>query len=106
MPSVADIFKEMPSRFDAAKAGDMNASIVFDLTGDDGGAWSVIIADGAVKVEEGAVDSPKATVRMDAGDYADMVGGKLNPMMAFMSGKVKVEGDLNSVMKVQSVFGM
>lgn len=106
MPSVADLFKEMPNRFDAAKAGDMNASIMFALTGEGGGTWSVIIADGGVKVEEGEIDSPKATVRMDAGDYADMVSGKLNPMMAFMSGKVKVEGDLNSVMKVQSVFGM
>jgi len=106
MPSVADIFKEMPNRFDAAKAGDINASITFDLAGEGGGQWSVIIADGAVKVREGAIDSPSATVRMDAGDYADMVSGKLNPMMAFMSGKVKVEGDLDSVMKVQSVFGM
>jgi putative sterol carrier protein len=43
---------------------------------------------------------------MDAGDYHDMVTGKLNPMMAFMSGKVKVEGDLNSVMKIQQLFGM
>jgi len=106
MPSIADIFKEMPDRFNADKAGDMNASILFDLSGEGGGQWSVVIADGGCKVEEGAVDSPKATVRMDAGDYADMVSGKLNPMMAFMSGKVKVEGDLNSVMKVQSIFGM
>ncbi len=100
------MFKGMPDRFDAAKAGDMNASITFDLSGEGGGQWSVIIADGGCQVEEGAMESPSATVRMAAGDYADMVSGKLNPMMAFMSGKVKVEGDLNSVMKVQSVFGM
>jgi putative sterol carrier protein len=33
-----------------------------------------------------------------------MVTGKLNPMTAFMSGKVKVEGDLGAVMKFQTLF--
>ncbi len=31
--------------------------------------------------------------------------GTLNPMMAFMSGKIKVDGDLNAVMKFQSLVG-
>jgi putative sterol carrier protein len=43
---------------------------------------------------------------MDSDDYVKMMSGELNPMMAFMSGKVKVDGDLNSVMKMQSLFGM
>ena len=64
------------------------------------------IADGKCAIAQGAASSPKATVRMDAGDYHDMITGKLNPMMAFMSGKVKVEGDLNTVMKFQQLFGM
>ncbi|MEJ2747749.1 MAG: SCP2 sterol-binding domain-containing protein [Anaerolineae bacterium] len=67
---------------------------------------SMRIADGKCDVTQGAADSPKSTVRMDAGDYHDMITGKLNPMMAFMSGKVKVEGDLNTVMKFQQIFGM
>ncbi len=106
MATVAELFERMPSQFQADKAGDMNAVILFDLSGEGGGQWSVAIADGACDVQVGAADSPKATVRMDAGDYKDMITGKLNPMMAFMSGKVKVEGDLNTVMKFQQLFGM
>ena len=106
MATVAELFERMPSQFQADKAGDMNAVILFDLSGEGGGQWSVAIADGKCSVTQGAASSPKATVRMDAGDYHDMVTGKLNPMMAFMSGKVKVEGDLNSVMKFQQLFGM
>lgn len=106
MATVAELFEKMPSQFQADKAGDMNAVILFDLSGEGGGQWSVKIADGACDITKGAADSPKATVRMDAGDYKDMITGKLNPMMAFMSGKVKVEGDLNSVMKFQQLFGM
>ncbi len=106
MATVAELFEKMPSQFQADKAGDMDAVILFDLAGDGGGQWSVTIANGACEVTEGAADNPKSTVKMDAGDYHDMITGKLNPMMAFMSGKVKVEGDLNTVMKFQSIFGM
>jgi putative sterol carrier protein len=106
MATVAELFEKMPGQFQADKAGDMNAVILFDLSGEGGGQWSVSIADGKCDVTQGAADSPKSTVRMDAGDYHDMITGKLNPMMAFMSGKVKVEGDLNTVMKFQQIFGM
>ncbi len=104
MATVAELFEKMSGQFNAEKAGDMNAVILFDLSGDGGGQWAVTIADGACNIAAGPVDSPKATVRMDAGDYHDMITGKLNPMMAFMSGKVKVEGDLNAVMKSMQVF--
>lgn len=106
MATVAELFEKMPGQFQADNAGDMNAVILFDLSGEGGGQWSVAIADGACDVTQGAADSPKSTVRMDANDYHDMITGKLNPMMAFMSGKVKVEGDLNTVMKFQQLFGM
>jgi putative sterol carrier protein len=104
--SVADIFNNMPSSFNAEKAGDLNANVVFDLSGDGGGAWTVAVANGKADVTEGAAANATATIRMAAADYEDMTSGKLNPMMAFMSGKIKVEGDLNTVMKFQTLFGM
>jgi len=104
--SVADIFNNMSSNFNAEKAGDLKANVVFDLTGEGGGAWTVDVADGKANVTEGATPNPTATIRMSAQDYQDMTSGKLNPMMAFMSGKIKVEGDLNTVMKFQTLFGM
>jgi putative sterol carrier protein len=104
MPTAADIFKEMGSRFKADKAGDLNLTVQFDLSGDTGGQWYVDIANGACEVEKGNTESPTATIRMDAADYVDMTTGKLNPMTAFMSGKIKVEGDLNAVMKFQQIF--
>ncbi|MBK8987518.1 MAG: SCP2 sterol-binding domain-containing protein [Chloroflexi bacterium] len=104
--SVADIFSNMPNSFNAEKAGDLNANVVFDLSGDGGGAWTVSVANGKATVAEGASPGATATIRMAASDYEDMTSGKLNPMMAFMSGKIKVEGDLNTVMKFQTLFGM
>ncbi len=106
MATAADIMDNMASRFNADKAGDTNLSIVFDLSGDDGGQWTTSVSGGGVSVAKEVGDSPNATVKMDAGDFVDMSTGKLNPMMAFMSGKIKVDGDLNSVMKFQSLLGM
>lgn len=102
----AEIFGQVADRFQADKAGDTNMALVFDLSGDNGGQWSVVVADGSCEVTDGTVDSPTATIKMDADDYVAMSTGSLNPMMAFMSGKVKVDGDLNSVMKFQSIFGL
>lgn len=105
MASINEIFERMPQVFKADKAGDFDATVQFDLSGDDGGAWHVVIADGNAAVEEGSADDPSAVIRMDASDFADMMTGKLDPMNAFMTGKVKVEGDLNTVMKFQTLFG-
>lgn len=104
--SVADIFNNMPGRFQADKAAGTNMGILFDLSGEGGGQYYVDIANGQLNVTQGApATTPQATVKMTADDFAAMSSGGLNPMMAFMSGKIKVDGDLNSVMKFQSLVG-
>jgi putative sterol carrier protein len=104
--SVADIFNNMPGRFQADKAADTNMGILFDLSGSDGGQWFVDIANGQLNVSPVApAAAPSATVSMTAEDFQAMSSGALNPMMAFMTGKIKVDGDLNSVMKFQSLVG-
>jgi putative sterol carrier protein len=104
MASVAQLFENMPKAFDASKAGDMNATVQFDLSGEGGGQWYVVVANGACEVEQGTAESPTATIRMEADDYAALVAGDLNAMEAFMQQKIRVEGDLNTVMKFQNLF--
>ncbi|MGW8319746.1 MAG: SCP2 sterol-binding domain-containing protein [Candidatus Promineifilaceae bacterium] len=104
MPTAAKLFEQMPSALNAEKAGDFDATVQFDLSGEDGGQWYVTVANGTCTVNEGTVESPKATIRMDASDYVDMVTGKLDAMTAFIQQKVRVEGDLNTVMKFQTLF--
>lgn len=104
--SIADIFSTMPSRYQADKAPDTKMGILFDLSGDDGGQWYVDIADGQLNVSPGEPAAvPSATIKMTSEDFQAMSTGSLNPMMAFMTGKIKVDGDLNSVMKFQSLVG-
>lgn len=105
MANVAKLFQAMPGVFDAAKAGDMNATVQFELTGEGGGQWYVIVANGTCETNEGKVEAPTATIKMDADDYAALVAGELNAMEAFMQQKIRVEGDLSTVMKFQTLFG-
>lgn len=104
MATTAEIMAAMPSRFNAEEAGAMNATVMFELSGEGGGVWNVTIADGECVVNEGPAEEPTATLKMEAADYVAMVTGELNAINAFMTGKVRVEGDLNTVMKFQSIF--
>lgn len=99
-----DLFDKMPAAFDPSRAEGVTATIQIDLTGDDGGTWLINIADGAVKVTQETIDDPTMKLTMDAQDYMDMVSGKLNPMNAFMQGKIKLQGDMGLAMKFQTMF--
>ena len=104
MTTPAELFAKTAENLIADKASGINAAVAFDLSGPEGGQWTVKIANGNCAVEDGLADGADATISMEGGDYVDMMTGKLNPMMAFMGGKVKVSGDLNTVMKFQTLF--
>ncbi|MEZ4643993.1 MAG: SCP2 sterol-binding domain-containing protein [Chloroflexota bacterium] len=89
-----------------ALLADINTTVQFDLSGEGGGQWHAAIADGAITVNNGPADAPQATLIMDAEDFVAMSTGQLNAMAAFMSGKIKVEGDLGTIMKLQPALGL
>ncbi len=97
-------FDIMPSRFNKEAAKGLNAVYQFDLSGDGGGKWQVAIKDQTIEVKEGAADSPNITISMAAQDYLDMLSGKLNGQVAFMSGKLRIAGDMGLALRMQSLF--
>lgn len=104
MPTVKETFDAMSSRFRADKAAGVNATIQYDITGDQGGSWNAVIKDGACTVNSGAAATPNLTLTMSQQDWLDMVTGKLSGQMAFMSGKLKLKGDMGLAMKVGGLF--
>ncbi len=103
---VARIFPEMQERFDAQKAEGLDAVIQFDLSGESGSAYWVHINNGAVSYEEGEAEEPRVTLMADAADYVAVVKGEMNPMQAFMQGKIKVKGDMSLALKLQGIFNL
>jgi putative sterol carrier protein len=104
MPTVKETFDAMSSRFRADKATGVNATIQYDITGDQGGTWHAVIKDGACAVNAGAAPSPNLTLTMSSQDWLDMTTGKLSGQMAFMSGKLKLKGDMGLAMKIGGLF--
>jgi putative sterol carrier protein len=102
--TVKDILNAIPSRFDAEAAGDWKADIQFNFSHEDAPEeyWTISVGEGACKVTEGKVENPSATVNTAADTWIGMTTGSVNPMQAFMSGKLKVSGDMGAVMKLQN----
>ncbi|GAO01241.1 SCP2 sterol-binding domain-containing protein [Anaeromyxobacter sp. PSR-1] len=75
----------------------------FNISGPGGGTWGVDCTAPGGKVSEGAPTSPKCTVAATEQDFLNIVNGKLNPQMAFMSGKLKIQGDMGLAMKLQQI---
>ncbi len=101
--SCKQVFDLMASRLNKDAAKGLNAVYQFDLSGDGGGKWHAIIKDDTCEVKEGAHASPNITISMTAQDYLDMTTGKLNGQVAFMSGKLRISGDMGLALKLQSL---
>jgi putative sterol carrier protein len=99
--SVREFFEGLENRADPSKTAGMNNSYVFDVEG--AGTWRVDVRDGAVSVTEGGGDAD-ATISASEDNFSQMVAGELNPTTAYMTGKLKIKGDMGAAMKLQKLF--
>jgi putative sterol carrier protein len=102
--SVKNYFETLPERFIASASKGMNAVFQFELSGDGGGTYHVLVTDGAMSIVEGAHAAPSATIKMAADNYVKMVNGQLNGTMAYMKGQMKVTGNMMLAQKMQAIF--
>src|SRR5260370_24278198 len=102
--SCKEAFERMPSAFNKDAAKGLDATFQFDLAGDGGGKWYATIKNEACEVKEGSHASPNITISMAAQDYLDMISGKANGQMLFMSGKLRIAGDFGLALRLQSIF--
>lgn len=101
---VRSLFPLMVDRFIPEKAADLNATILFDLSGDNGGRYWIKIAAGAATTGAGEPPNADMTLKASADDWHAVATGQMNPMQAFMTGKLKIVGDMGLAMKMQTIF--
>lgn len=104
---LGEIFERMPGLFRPEKAGSLNAVIHWNI-GDrpDGGAdtYEIVIADGKCEVSPTPVHEPKVAINVGAVDFLKVVSGNGNPVMMFMTGKLKAKGDLGLAANISNYF--
>jgi putative sterol carrier protein len=102
-----EVFNRMPTLFRADRAGSTQAVIHWVITGGAGGAsdtYETVIENGACTVTNQPVRDPKLAMTMDPVTFLKVVSGDGNPMMMFMTGKIKAKGDLGLAAQVAKLF--
>jgi putative sterol carrier protein len=99
--TVQEFFDTLADRADAEKTAGMNNSYLFDIEG--AGQWIVAVTDGAVTVTEGTGEAD-TTISTSEETMMAVVRGEQNPTTAYMTGKLKIKGDMGAAMKLQKLF--
>lgn len=102
-----EVFGRMPTLFRADRAGSTQAVIHWNITGGAGGGtdtYETVIENGACTVTNQPARDPKLAMTMDPVTFLKVVSGDGNPMMMFMTGKIKAKGDLGLAAQVAKLF--
>ncbi|MDQ5821066.1 MAG: SCP2 sterol-binding domain-containing protein [Actinomycetota bacterium] len=101
MASAKEFFDGLESRVDPAKTAGMRNSYVFEIEG--AGTWKVDVDDGKVTVTEGGGEAD-CTIMASEETFEKIASGEQNPTSAYMTGKLKIKGDMGAAMKLQKLF--
>jgi putative sterol carrier protein len=102
-----EIFGRMPSLFRADRAGSTSAVIHWSVgDGPDGriDTYELVIADGTCVLSPKPEHEPKLALTLGQADFLKVVSGNANPVMMFMTGKLKAKGDLGLAAKIADLF--
>ena len=102
--SVKPIFAALPLSLNKEAAQTANTVYQFNLDGEGGGQFTVTIRHGECLVEEGVNGTPDVTVSAAAADYLNIVTGAYPFGLAYINGRLKVDGDLRLVVRMGSYF--
>jgi putative sterol carrier protein len=107
MPSTKEVFEQIQQSLTAnpARTGGIQAVYQFNLSGDDPGVYQIILRPDEAMVVEGEPEKPDCTLELTADDFKDLVAGKLNGTIAFMTRQLRVKGDVGLAIKLQSLLG-
>jgi putative sterol carrier protein len=95
--------KILPSRFNPSKAQGVDVTVQVNITGPNGGAWTVTIKDQKLKAQEGTHPSPTIAISMAEAEYMDVVNGKMSAEKAFLTGKIQFKGNIALALKLKEM---
>jgi putative sterol carrier protein len=104
---LAEIFRRMEEHMDPAKAGDVEAVMHWRITGGPDGSvdhWEAVIDNGTCSVSDQPSRSPRVTFTVDGVNFLKLVTGNVGGPKLFMTGGLKIDGDLMFAARVAGLF--
>jgi putative sterol carrier protein len=99
------IFEYMAGRFQPERAGNQSAVIGWDITSPEGThSYQLKVADGTCTATQGNAEPARVTLGMALPDFLRFITGELDGMQAFMTGKLKLSGDMMFAQSMQAWF--
>ena len=102
MTTVAEIIKNMESKFNPAAAKGLD--LVFQFNIEDDSNFYAAIKDGTCTAAQGDAEDPNVTLIMDSETLNGVISGETDGMQAFMGGKLRAEGDMMLALKLGELF--
>ncbi len=100
--SAEAFFAGLEARVDPGKIAGIDNSYLFDVT--DEGQWLVEVRNGAVTVSDGAGRDADVRIEVSGAVFDRIASGEQNPATAYMTGKLKISGDMSVALKLQKLF--
>jgi putative sterol carrier protein len=103
--TIPETFQLMKDSFNPAAAVGLNKTYQWNITGENGGVYTVKIANQVCELIEGpATEKPDLTVTVSVESWLALTEERLDPMKAFLTGKVKAKGDMTLAMRIPNLF--
>ncbi|MEN4013371.1 MAG: SCP2 sterol-binding domain-containing protein [Bellilinea sp.] len=102
--SIQDLMNLLPEFFLPNQAEGVRAMIGFELSGNKGGVWGVCIEMQTCRVIREMPNQPDVKLIADAQVLLDIFTGKLDAMRAYLTGNIKIEGNMGMALQLPRLF--
>ena len=103
--TASEFIQSLPTKATPEALEDVQTNFFFDISGQGGGQYTVEAKDGQLEVLDGQHGDTKCTVKTDADTFMKLIRKEANPMMAVMTGKVKIS-NTGELLKYAKLFGI
>lgn len=100
--TVAQVIEKLPGRF--IKENALDLSVVFQFVLEDSEDFFIDVADQTCRIETAEHPDPDVTLIMDAATMIDVINGELDGMSAFMTGRLRAEGNIMLAPRLSKLF--
>ena len=100
-----EFIEELPEKVPSAALEGIDTRFHFQIEGDGGGDRTVVVQQGKLEVMEGLEGEAKCNVRTSGDTFMKVLKGELQPMMAVLTGKIKISNPAE-LMKYAKLFGL